>query len=44
MEMLEDVPQLDALIVPIGGGGLISGCAIAARAMKPAIEIFGAQS
>jgi threonine dehydratase len=44
MEMLEDVPQLDALIVPVGGGGLISGCAIAAKAMKPAIEIFGAQS
>jgi threonine dehydratase len=44
MEMLEDVPQLDALIVPVGGGGLISGCAIAAKAMKPGIEIFGAQS
>jgi threonine dehydratase len=44
MEMLEDVPQLDVLIVPVGGGGLISGCAIAAKAMKPAIEIFGAQS
>jgi threonine dehydratase len=44
MEMLEDVPHLDALIVPVGGGGLISGCAIAARAMKPSIEIFGAQS
>jgi threonine dehydratase len=44
MEMLEDVPQLDALIVPIGGGGLISGCAIAARAMKPSIEVHGAQT
>jgi threonine dehydratase len=44
MEMLEDVPQLEALIVPVGGGGLISGCAIAARAMKPSIEIFGAQT
>src|SRR5690606_31813063 len=44
IEMLEDVPHLDALIVPIGGGGLISGCAIAAKAMKPSIEIFGAQS
>ena len=44
MEMLEDVPHLDALIVPVGGGGLISGCAIAAKAMKPSIEIFGAQS
>jgi threonine dehydratase len=44
LEMLEDVPQLDVLIVPVGGGGLISGCAIAAKAIKPAIEIFGAQS
>jgi threonine dehydratase len=44
LEMLEDVPQLDALIVPVGGGGLISGCAIAAKAIKPAIQIFGAQS
>ena len=44
LEMLEDVPQLDALIVPVGGGGLISGCAIAAKGIKPAIDIFGAQS
>jgi threonine dehydratase len=44
LEMLEDVPQLEALIVPVGGGGLISGCAIAAKAIKPGIEIFGAQS
>jgi threonine dehydratase len=44
LEMLEDVPQLDALIVPVGGGGLISGCAVAAQGMKPGIEIFGAQS
>ncbi|HEX4269955.1 MAG TPA: threonine ammonia-lyase [Rhizomicrobium sp.] len=44
LEMLEDVPQLDALIVPVGGGGLISGCAIAAKGIKPSIEIFGAQS
>ena len=44
LEMLEDVPQLDALIVPVGGGGLISGCAIAAQGIKPGIEIYGAQS
>jgi threonine dehydratase len=44
LEMLEDVPQLDTLIVPVGGGGLISGSAIAAKAMNPKIEIFGAQS
>jgi threonine dehydratase len=44
LEMLEDAPQLDALMIPVGGGGLISGCAIAAKAMKPDIDIFGAQS
>jgi threonine dehydratase len=44
LEMLEDVPQLDALVVPVGGGGLISGCAIAARAMKPTTEIYGVQT
>ena len=44
IEMLEDAPGLDALIVPIGGGGLISGMAIAAKAIKPTIEILGAQT
>src|SRR6201996_8445450 len=44
LEMLEDEPQLDTLIVPVGDGGLISGCAIAAKAINPIIEIFGAQS
>ena len=44
LEMLQDVPGLDALVVPVGGGGLISGCAIAATAMKPGIEVFGVQS
>src|SRR6201985_1758931 len=44
LEMLEDVPQLDALIVPVGGGGLISGCAIAAQGMKPELKVYGAQS
>ena len=44
LEMLEDVPQLDALIVPVGGGGLISGCAMAAKAIKPDIEIYGVQT
>ncbi|HZR59615.1 MAG TPA: threonine ammonia-lyase [Xanthobacteraceae bacterium] len=43
LEMLEDVPDLDCLIVPIGGGGLIAGCAIAARAKKSAIEIVGVE-
>lgn len=44
LEMLEDVPDLDVVIVPIGGGGLIAGCAIAARAKKPSIEIVGVES
>jgi threonine dehydratase len=43
LEMLEDVPDLDVLIVPIGGGGLIAGSAIAARARNPSIEIVGAE-
>jgi threonine dehydratase len=44
LEMLEDVFDLDTLVIPIGGGGLIAGCAIAARAMKPLIEIVGAEA
>jgi threonine dehydratase len=44
LEMLEDVPDLDMLVIPIGGGGLISGNAIAARALKPSIEIVGAEA
>jgi threonine dehydratase len=44
LEMLEEVPDLDTLIVPIGGGGLIAGCAIAARATNPSITVVGAES
>src|SRR5271154_124294 len=44
LEMLEEVPDLDVLIIPIGGGGLIAGSAIAARARKPSIEIVGVES
>lgn len=44
LEFLEDCPDLDVLVAPIGGGGLISGCAVAARAVKPDIEIVGVQS
>jgi threonine dehydratase len=44
LEMLETAPDLDALVVPIGGGGLISGIALAAKALKPAIEIYGVQA
>jgi len=44
LEMLEDAPDLDVLVIPIGGGGLIAGNAIAARAKKPSIEIVGVES
>jgi threonine dehydratase len=44
IEMLAAVPDLDVLIVPIGGGGLISGIAVAAKALKPGIEIIGVQA
>ena len=44
LEMLAKAPELDTLIIPIGGGGLISGIAIAAKAIKPDIEIFGVQT
>ena len=44
LEMLEGAPALDALVVPIGGGGLISGIAVAAKALKPAIDIYGVQT
>jgi threonine dehydratase len=44
LEMLEQAPSIDTLVVPIGGGGLISGMATAARAMRPDIRIIGVQS
>jgi threonine dehydratase len=44
LEMLERVPDLEALIVPIGGGGLISGIAVAAQGLKPDLAVFGVES
>ncbi len=44
LEMLQAVPDLDLLVVPIGGGGLISGVAVAAKALSPDIEIIGVQT
>ncbi len=44
LEMLSDLPDADALVVPIGGGGLIAGIAIAARALRPNIKILGVQA
>jgi threonine dehydratase len=44
LEMLDAVPDLDVLVIPIGGGGLISGMAVAAKALKPSIQIVGVQA
>jgi threonine dehydratase len=44
LEMLTALPDADAIVVPIGGGGLISGIALAARAMKPSIKIIGVEA
>src|SRR5579875_66587 len=43
LELLEQVPQLDAVVVPIGGGGLMAGVAIAAKAVAPAVRVFAAE-
>lgn len=43
-EMLEAAPDLDCLVIPIGGGGLIGGNAVAAKALKPDIEVIGVQT
>ncbi len=44
LEVLQDIPDADAILVPVGGGGLISGVAIAAKALRPEIEIIGVQA
>jgi len=44
LEMLEAVPDLDVLVVPVGGGGLISGISIAAKALKNQIAVYGVES
>jgi threonine dehydratase len=44
LEMLEAVPQLDTLVVAVGGGGLIAGIAVAAKAIKPGVEVIGVQA
>ncbi len=44
LELLTDVPDLDALIAPVGGGGLLAGCAIAAKHLQPAIQLFGVEA
>ncbi|MFI5311131.1 MAG: threonine ammonia-lyase [Gemmatimonadales bacterium] len=44
LEILEDWPEVDVIVVPIGGGGLISGIALAARAMNPRVKVIGVES
>jgi threonine dehydratase len=44
LEMLEQQPEIEALVIPVGGGGLIAGCAIAARELRPDVEILGVQT
>jgi len=43
LELLQEVPDLDALVVPIGGGGLMSGCSIAAKHLRPGIRLIGVE-
>jgi threonine dehydratase len=44
LELLTEVPDLELLVVPVGGGGLLSGCATAAKALQPRIRIFGVET
>ncbi|MFM6932652.1 MAG: threonine ammonia-lyase [Novosphingobium sp.] len=44
LEMLEDMPDLDVLVIPVGGGGLASGMGVAARALKPDIGLIGVEA
>ncbi len=43
LELLDEAPEVDALVIPVGGGGMISGMVVAARALKPGIPIYGVQ-
>jgi threonine dehydratase len=43
LEILEDEPGLDAIIIPVGGGGLLAGVAIAAKAINPQVQVYGAE-
>jgi len=43
LELLEEIPDLDALVAPIGGGGLLSGCSIAAKHLRPGIRMIGVE-
>ena len=43
LELLADAPDLDALVIPVGGGGLLAGCLVAATALKPGIAVLGVE-
>uniref|UniRef100_H2ZWY8 Serine racemase n=1 Tax=Latimeria chalumnae TaxID=7897 RepID=H2ZWY8_LATCH len=43
MELLQQVPELDAVVVPVGGGGMLAGIAIAIKALRPNVKIYGAE-
>merc|ERR1712223_935162 len=43
LEIIEQVPDVDAVVIPVGGGGLIAGCAVALKTMNPNIEIIGVE-
>jgi threonine dehydratase len=44
LEMLADAPEIDTLVVPVGGGGMLAGCAVAARGLKPDVRMIGVES
>ena len=44
LELLEDVPHLDALLTPVGGGGLMAGCSTVAKALRPGIQVIGVEA
>lgn len=43
LELVADAPDLDAIVIPVGGGGLIAGCAVAARALRPGVRMVGVE-
>lgn len=43
LELLDEAPEVDALVIPVGGGGMIGGMTVAARVLKPGIPIFGVE-
>ena len=43
LELLEDCPDLDVLVIPVGGGGLLAGCAVAADGLKPGMKVYGVE-